>query len=161
MNKPQVKALLEVISSDEARPVLTHAMIDILENNMVLVATDSYKLAAVALSTTEDDRTHVGKFISRELLTKWYKLANTKDILSTQELLDMAKTDESMKFPKWQSLLEQQKAQSTSSITFNAQYALTLEKLAGQPLSYKLHGDMGAMRANINDSVYLLMPMKS
>jgi hypothetical protein len=89
MNKSQVKALLDVISTDEIRSVLTYALIDEFEGRLMLIATDGYALAAIALANTDKElcALHKGKLVSRQSLTRWYKLASAKDILSTEELL--------------------------------------------------------------------------
>ena len=101
-----------------------------------------------------------GKFVSRQSLTRWYKLASVKDILGTEELLSMAESVESMHYPQWQPLVERHKPESTTCIAFNAQYAVMLAKLAGSNLSFTLQGNSGAMLARQHDSSYLLMPLR-
>jgi DNA polymerase III sliding clamp (beta) subunit (PCNA family) len=162
MNKSQVKALLDIISTDEIRPVLTYALIDEFEDRLMLVATDGYALAAIVLANADKElcALYKGKLISRQSLTRWYKLASAKDILSTEELLSMAESIEAMHYPQWQPLVKSHKPESTTCIAFNAQYAVMLAKIAGSNLTYTLQGNTGSMLARQHDSSYLLMPLR-
>lgn len=162
MNKSQVKALLDVISTDEIRPVLTYALIDEFEDRLTLIATDGYALAAIALANTDKElcALYKGKLISRQSLTRWYKLASVKDILGTEELLGMAESIESMHYPQWQSIAKNHEPENTTRIAFNPQYVVTFTKLAGSNLSFTLKGNGGAMLARHDDNLYLLMPLR-
>jgi len=154
------------MSSDETRPILTNAYLDNYHDTLVLVATDSYKLVAIQLG--EADMVLAGRFIPRAELIKWYKLAATRDLLTLEVIAGMAIVDNDSKYPAWQKLLDKQEEETdpkytgaTDSISFNASYALTLEKLAGQSLSYQLNGYMGQMQATTDDGLYILMPLKA
>jgi hypothetical protein len=169
LNKSQVRSFLEVISSDESREVLTYAYIDLYKGRPVLVATNSYILAAIYLP--DELKEHVGKFISRADITRWYKLAKAKDMLGANDLLEMASGDKPFKYPDWQRLIDSQEEQgpersgATDKISFDAKYAMTLQSLAGQQLVYTLHGRRGVMVAVGLENkwretgLYLLMPM--
>jgi hypothetical protein len=172
LTKKQVKALLEVLSKDDTRPILEHALIDDYQGQLTLVATDSYKLIALKLHiTSADGQEYIGKLVSRDDLTRWYKLAATKDTLMTNDLLAMAAASD-MNYPKWQDLLKEKtasgngrtdqdlKPEAVSKIGFQADYAVTLEKLAGTQLFYEFHGPFGAMLARTDDGLFILMPLK-
>lgn len=166
LNKSQVKAFLDVLSKDESRPVLCYAKLDIVNDRLVLVATNSYILAAVNLEASEDGKQkYAGQMVHRDDLTRWYKLANTKDNLTTEEILLMSQPAE-VKYPKWLRLFYDDKAEllegeSVDRVTFNSNFALTLEKVAGSPLTYTFHGDLGPMVATTSNGLYCLMPLKS
>jgi hypothetical protein len=173
LSKQQVKALLDVLSKDDTRPVLEHALIDDYQGRMVLVATDSYKLVALNIGPLDGWPEHVGKFVSRDALTRWYKLAGNKDMLGAEELVEMATVDDDLAYPKWQNLLKERDPSGVgyteqdlqpvpiSKLSFNAKYALTLETVAAHVLTYELHGPLGAMIATTDNGLFILMPMKS
>ena len=172
LNKRQVKALLEVISADLTRPALTYAYIDDYDGKTVLVATDSYKLAVLDVGRVPDPEAHVGKFVARAELLKWYKLAESRDLLTSEGVLGMAeRIDEAIKYPDWRMLLtrhyervatlvKHKEFVGASQLSFNTEYAVHLETLAGGNLNYKLTGNIDMMVATKNGNLYILMPRK-
>lgn len=172
LTKRQVGALLEVLSKDEARPILQHAKIDMYKGKPVLVATDSYKMCILSLS---DDVTPImGHVVHRSDLLKWYKLASHKDVLRDTDLFGMHRADDQAMFksdnadkseyPKWQPILDRGKEapETISAISFNAEYVATMQKLSGTEggLRWEFTGRLDPMICNMNDDIYVVMPLK-
>jgi len=156
--KPQVKALLEIMSSDDARPALCHAWIENINDYPQLVATDSYH--AVMFKLPRDMDGQAGESISRTDLTRFYKLMERKDSFSDIEVMGMVKKSD-RRFPAMGQILDKVPGEgSTEQISFNARYASNLEKVAGQPLIYKTTGKLNPMTANIDGNTFILMPLK-
>lgn len=164
LSKKQVKALLEVISDDEARPVLTTALLDEHDGRAVLIATDSYKMAIIDLEMEGDFPEFVpvkGNLIARQSLVTWYKLAAAKDYINNEQLIDMSeKPAEHMKWPEWKQILKVEDGAGLYRMSFNAQYAATLQTLAGQPLQYDVVSDHSPMIAKDHANTYVLMPCR-
>lgn len=166
LNKKQVGALLKVISKDTSRQALTNAHVDKWGDDYVLVATDGYVLCALQLGS--DVWMLNGKNIRRSAIEKWYKLATGKDRLDTEALRHVSGSDyadnggyDDSEYPKWQSLIPTSLADGSVDITFNAEYARTLQELDGSDgLTYELRGELGAMMANTGNGTYLLMPKR-
>jgi DNA polymerase III sliding clamp (beta) subunit (PCNA family) len=164
LTKKQVKSLLEVISSDDTRPMLQQVKIDTFEDKPVLVATDGYVLAAINL----DDSVlpEVGKMIDRSEIVKWYKLATNKDIFSEATLLELPKTHIEGVYPVWQKLVPEAKDFSAqASMRFNAQYMATIQTLAARDgynagLCWELYGKLSPLVARDESGTYLVMPLK-
>lgn len=165
LTKKQVKSLLDVISSDTARPVITHVKIDTYEGHPVLVGTDGYTL--VALRLTDDILPSMGQLIPRAELTKWYKLAGTKDRLTEADLIPMAVPDDKSfengrtNYPEWQKLIPTEFG-SLPSFALNANYLLTMQTLNDAPLTWQLGmTKLTPVIARANDNLYVIMPLKS
>lgn len=159
LNKKQVGALLKVLSSDKTRPVLMElAICADSSDQTVLVATDGYVLAALPAADLKDLR---GKSITRDSLTRWYKLASTRDALSAGELKDIAGEPSGM-YPNWNALIDQQHPSEIASVIVNAEFMAIMQKLAGdEPLKYKFHGPHGALIADRDGARYVVMPLKA
>lgn len=165
LTKKQVKMLLDIISSDTARPVITHAKIDTYEGHPVLVGTDGYVLTALRLS--DDVLPVIGQLIPRAELTKWYKLAGTKDRLTEEDIIPMAVPDSksfengNANYPEWQKLIPTE-AGALPSFTLNANYLLTMQTLNDAPLTWQLGmTKLAPVIARANDNLYVIMPLKS
>lgn len=162
LTKQQIKALLEVLSSDEVRPILTQASIELYNDVTHLVATDSYKLVAIPVNGVSD---MVGKRIPREELVKWYKLASNKDRFTDDNVRELATIDpeEHGKYPDWQKLVpkeDEEKSQQTS-IGVQASYLVTMEKLADQPggMYWDCYNNT-MLVSRVNGSIYLVMELR-
>ena len=166
LNKKQVGALLKVIGKDTSRAILTNAHIDRYDDSYVLVATDGYVL--VALKLGDDAEMLMGKNIRRSAIEKWYKLADGKSRLNTEELRHVSGSDyadngsyDESEYPKWQNILPSGDAMGLDELTFNAEYAKNLQDLdGGEGLTYKLHGVLKAMVASNDSGTYVLMPKR-
>ena len=156
--KPQVKALLEIMSSDDARPALCHAWIQNINDYPQLVATDSYH--AVMFKLPKGMIGQAGQSIDRVDLTRFYKLMERKDLLGDDEVAAMLKKS-GRTFPKLNLILENIPEEgNTEQISFNANYAIDLEKVAGQPLTYQTTGRLNPMVATSDNNTFILMPLK-
>lgn len=162
LTKRQVKALLEVISADESRPVLTHAKIDTFNDQTVLVATDSYKLAAINLDP-KIVKPILGQLIPRAELQKWYKLATNKDFLTDTDLLTITvKESEVGKYPQWQQLVpDKKKFSALAGIGLNASYLLTIQTLIDTTaLMLEFYGPLMPVVIRHDQNTYIVMPIK-
>lgn len=161
LTKKQVKALLEVMSSDTVRPVICTAKVDTYEGRTVLIATDGYQLAAL---DAPELKGHEGKLIDRTELIKWYKLASTKDRLDEAALIEMknARDDDKWygEYPEWVKIIEAQERAELTKIALNANYMLTMQVLADKTLVYDTHGQRGAVMARDDNNLYVIMPLK-
>lgn len=165
LSKKQLKAFLEVMSSDTSRPVLNHAKIDTYDGHPVLVATDGYVLTALRL--TDDVLPIVGQLIPRTELIKWHKLANTKDRLTEKDIIPMAVPDDkgfhngNAQYPEWQKLIPTEVG-SLPSFTLNANYLLTMQVINETPLTWQFGiTKLTPVIARANNNLYLVMPLKS
>jgi DNA polymerase III sliding clamp (beta) subunit (PCNA family) len=164
LTKKQVKTFLDVISSDDSRPVLTHAKIDTFDGQAVLVGTDSYKLAALQLKDTILPA--MGNLVPRTELLKWYKLASNKDYLTETELAAMSTSEENIgKYPEWQRLVPDAKDMTAlTSINVNALYLATMQELTGDyakiGLEWQFYGALAPIVARRDGNIYIVMPLK-
>lgn len=163
LTRKQVKALLGITGKDDTRPALTELWVAEHGDNTYLVATDSYRMALLKLDMAPElDIEHdVGQELAvpRQELEKWYKLAKGRDILIETDVINMLEVSEH-KHPKIDPIMAREPAEARK-LSFNAKYALELETLAGDPLTYELGGDNGALIANTRDNYYILMPLRS
>lgn len=161
LSKKQVKALLEVVSSDVSRPVLCHASVSEYKDELYLTATDSYKLVALKLSDviTKDD---INKVVSRDDLVKWYKLASSRDYFTEETLSDLLKAPETQ-YPLWGNIMPVSEQIPQTQFIVNANYLLTMQTIAEtQGLTWRLYDKFAPLVANDrNDNIYLVMPLKS
>ncbi|WP_157929167.1 hypothetical protein [Mycobacteroides abscessus] len=155
LSKKQVKALLEVMSSDTTRPVLMAAKVDKHDEETVLVAMDGYVLAELAAPELGE---HVGKYLSRAELTKWYKLAGNKDQLTHEGIVEMLSTEEDYNYPEWQRLMGGLNQQPIDALAVNPKYLVTMNALADSTLTWKFNGH--ALKAEHERNTYLVMPLK-
>lgn len=153
MKKQQIKAILDMTKNEYRQP-LTYLQIDLYNDKPVLVATDSYTL--IALYADESMRDKVGQGITRNTLEVWYKLASGRDMLDFTTL----ETEEHANFPKWQGIVEKMEQKPSDQLGFDSKLASRLETIAGEQLYYKLSGNGGAMIANTEKGLFVLMPLK-
>lgn len=156
--KQQVKALLDVMSADDARPGIAQSWVELLNDEPHLVTTDSYQAVCFKLPATFSDR--AGEVITRAELLKFYKLMERKDQLTTEQVETMLQPAENRP-PEFKMIVEKlPKEGNTEQISFNAKYALNLEKVAGQPLVYRMTGKLNPLVAETAGDLFILMPMK-
>jgi hypothetical protein len=159
LTKKQVKALLDVISADTSRPVLCTAYIRRSgDGQTYLVATDGYvltKLYSPGLAA------HEGKFLKRESLIRWTKLAGTKDVLADEEIIEMLTNDDVGSFPATDPLLENLTPTGQTVFNVNPKYLVTMEQLADTALQWTVHGGTNPYIARSDKNVYVVMPLKS
>lgn len=166
MNKKQLGAFLKVMSKDDSRPILCTAKVDRYKDDLVMVATDGYVLAAVKLD--EDARELEGKLIRRSALEKWYKLATGKSRLTSDELISVSSDDYGQNggyqdgdYPQWQNLVPQTEPEGQDTMHFNADFFKTIQDLDGQnSVRVKLYGRLSPMVFETERGLYLAMPMK-
>ncbi|NIL77146.1 hypothetical protein [Rhodococcus sp. B10] len=162
LNKRQVGALLKVISADTARPVLTELAIATDKSGQaVLVATDGYVMAILPAAELSDVK---GKTITRDALTRWYKLAATRDTLKVDSLRDMVGEPAGV-YPNWEQQIDNMHEAAVTQLLVNPDYLKFMEQLAGdlgrsKTLSYTFHGVYGALVAEHNGARYVVMPLK-
>jgi len=170
LTKKQVKAFLDVLSSDSARPVLTQASIELYNDVSHLVATDGYMLAAIPVNGVSD---MIGRRIEREDIVKWYKLANTKDLFTDDNVRELAKetftdfgdkdTDGKLhgKYPEWQNSYDERAA--FTSVNLNVKYLVTAQNVLGTEhgIEMQFYGDKFSPVVIKNDgTLVLVMPLK-
>lgn len=157
LTKRQVKAFLDVVSADETRPILCNAMISIFEGEPYLMATNSYKLAALGLP--HELVALDGLSISRESLVRWYKLAENKDFFTDETVRELA-TELEGTYPEWQQFLKPL-TDNSPRIAFNAEYMLTMQILHGDSLTWEFGTSLQPIVAYASDNIYLVMPLRS
>lgn len=156
LSKRQVKALLDVMSSDDTRPGICQAWVDERNGKRVLVAVDGYHLVAL---NTELDSKQVGKVITREDLTKWYKQATAKDSFTDKVANDLL-TERLHRYPdNWTSFIPTEPEQM-GVFTLNARYLTDLETVNDYPLTYKTYGRLRPFIAETDSGLYIIMPIK-
>lgn len=167
MNKKQVGALLKVMSKDDMRPILCSGYVDKFRDEVVLVVTDGYKLAAVKMG--DDAEELMGKMIRRSAIERWYKLATGKSRLTGEELVHVASDDYGQhgsyrdgNFPQWQGLVPNEEPEKQDTMHFNADFFKVVQDLDGaDSLEVKLYGKLAPMVVDTERGYYMVMPMKS
>lgn len=160
LSKKQVKAFLDVLGKDDSRPTIMRASVQEYEGHMYLVATDSYKLAALYIGDVVTEE--LSMYIEREDLVKWYKLASNKDSFDYSELKERLQPQgDQDRFPAWQKLVPKEEPTPLPSVYFNARFMLTMEELADSSLKWEFNGRLGPMLAKQGNSIYIVMPLKS
>lgn len=167
LNKKQVGALLKVMGKDSSRPVLENLYVTTINDKLSVIATDGYLMAVLEIDA-EDGMVLNNKCIRRSAIEKWHKLATGKDRLNTNELIKISAQDYADNngyydgsYPDITSILDNSdKGEATLKIVFNAEYMKIVQDLAGKPLQYKLNGVLGALRADNEGDIYLIMPIK-
>lgn len=156
LSKKQVSYLLKVVSSDYTRPVLCGVYIDEYKGDTVVVATDGYVLVMLK---APDLKEHVGQFIAREEIVKWYKLASYKDNFDGS--IQAMYSELFSNYPQWQKIVNKIEKAAVDSITFNEDYVYNMCKLAGTPLTWTMNGKNGAITStDKHDNMYVVMPLK-
>lgn len=159
LTRKQMKAFLNVMAKDEARPALCRASVEIYDGEPVLVATNGYMLAALKLG--DECSGAVGLCVMRKELIKWYKLAERKDIFTEEQLLEILEEND-VEFPKWQKAIPPiESAEGVERLSFNGAYANTLEILNDCPLEFVMHGRVGALVAENSKAILVLMPLRA
>jgi hypothetical protein len=157
LNKKQVKALLDIIPNGvHEQAVLKTLYIDTYMGKTVAVATNGDVLVAIEASALAS---HVGKFMLRDELLKWYKLASTRSILTSVEIASLLVEDD-MKYPNWQVLISNLTPQPSTTVDVNPSYLVKMEELAGESLRWTMHGDVKPYIASNEVGKYVVMPLK-
>lgn len=169
LTKKQVKAFLEVLSSDNARPVLTQASIRTCTDDVShLVATDGHMLAAIPVNGVSD---MIGRRIKREDLVKWYKLASTKDVFTDDDVRELAKevytdfgdkdTEGKLygKYPEWQKLVPTGERAAFTGVNLNVKYLATAQNVLGTDhgIEMQFYGDKFSPVVIKNDGTLVLV----
>ena len=159
LTKKQVKALLSVMSSDTTRPYICCANINKVNDQLYLTVTDGYQLASIELSENVDDLDEY--YIKRQDLINWYKLAGSKDIFDEIQLRLIAtkRLQGDVKYPIWSSLIPRDEI-AINSMFYNTELLNNMQNLSGKPLLWKFYGDDKATVARIDQTIYLVMPLK-
>lgn len=162
LNKRQVKSLLDIISKEEHRHVINCVTVQEVDGKFYLVATDSYKMALLAVES-EELLKFKDKLLNREALTKWYKLASAKNYLTEDTLAKMFEEESkqvSGDYPRVEGLINITPT-PVDGFKFNASYMLSLETLnSGKPLEYKTSGYASPAIAEHDGNKFVIMPVK-
>lgn len=165
MNKKQVGALLKVMGKDNTRPALMVGKVDTYEDEVVLVATDGYKLAAVYMEGADE---LVGKLIRRDAIERWYKLATGKSRLNGEELVKVSADDFAQhgeyadsQYPEWQGLMPKGMPEAQELMYFNAEFFKIIQDLNGaESVKVELYGPLSPMVIKSSVSLSLVMPKR-
>lgn len=158
LSKKQLKNLIDVISSDDTRPALTHLAVTKIGEGIYLTATDGYHLAALRVSNDWEPYLEKGG-IPRAELVKWYKLATAKDVLTEQELFTMI-TEMDKPFPPIADIADNLRGTITK-IGLNMVYCLRMQELAGHPLQWTFGtSHLSPAIARDDGNIYIVMPVK-
>lgn len=161
LNKKQVKSLLDIISKEEHRHVINCATVQEVNGKFYLVATDSYKMALLAVES-EELLKFKDKLLSRGALTKWYKLASANDYLVERALAIMFEEESNLvsgDYPRVEGLINVTPT-PVDGFKFNASYMLSLETLnGGEPLEYKTSGYASPAIAEHDGNKFIIMPI--
>lgn len=154
ITKRQVKILLDITKND-VREVLTQLKIDKHDGRTYLVCTDSYRLAAIEINVADSV---VGKVVSRYDIETWYKLANSKDTFTDQDVEAMAKDSMTQQYPVWQNILPKDKPVADTTISLNGRYMLDFDILADGNLVYELHDGLYIAKNSLG--IFLVMGLR-
>jgi hypothetical protein len=159
LKRPQVKAMLDIISKDNTRPAIENAKVVKYGDKLYLTGTDGYVMFMLEV---EDDSLQ-GRTIYRSYIETWYKLASGKDYLTEEVLEGMTYNDDT--FPDITPIVDRALVGADSDkIGFNADYAKKIQALfASDGLTFKLNGILGAMvheQTGDNSGYGILMPLK-
>lgn len=161
LTKQQIKEVLNIFKRADGRLPLQHFAITKEFETTYLVATDSYILIAYELDNSFDDL--VGKGITYDDLNKWYKLASTKDMFTSETIREFELVP--VEYPKWQALIQDKlNPTETTSTMFNTELLTPITKLAtnGTSCHVTFNGDMNPIDIKVtNNSGYaVIMPLK-
>lgn len=160
LKRQQVKAMLDIISKDNARPAIENAKVVKYGDKLYLTGTDGYVLFMLEV----ENESLQGRAIHRSHIEKWYKLATGKDYLTEEVLDEMPYTDDT--FPDIENIVKSAMVGGeTDVIGFNADYAKKVQVLFGvDGLTLKLNGKLGAMvfepKGQDNKGYGIIMPLK-
>lgn len=160
LKRQQVKAMLDIISKDDSRPVLEHAKVLKYGDKLYLTGTDGYVMFMLEV----EDETLQGRAIHRSYIERWYKLATGKEYFTEEVLQELTYNDET--FPDITSIVDKALVGADSDkIGFNADYAKKVQVLFGAGgLTLKLNGILGAMvyeQTGDNAGYGIIMPLKT
>ena len=160
LKRQHVKAMLDIISTDNMRTAIENAKVIKYEDKLYLTGTDGYVLFMLEV---ENESLH-GRAIHRSHIEKWYKLATGRYYLTEDVLDEMPYTDDT--FPDIENIVKNAMVGGeTDVIGFNADYAKKVQTLFGVGgLKLKLNGKLGAMvfenTSNDNKGYGIIMPLK-
>lgn len=158
ITKRQVKILLDITKND-TREVLTRLKIDQHDGRTYLVCTDSYRLVAIEIDVASDV---IGKTVTRDELEKWYKLANSKDVLTDQDIETLAKNSEQpshlIQYPAWRKIVPVAEPVAETSISINGRYLLDFDILADSNLVYELHDQLYMAKSDMG--IFIVMGLR-
>ena len=154
LTKKQVKALLDIMSSDDARPVLAGVHIAEFKGKVCAIATDSYILAAMPCELPLGEKS----FVPRSSIERWHKLATAKSTLEKYELADMLEVSPS-NAPNFERVVPEEE-QEQKAVSFQARYMVALESLKTSPLVLSLRSSVGVGVDDTTDSTYVIMPLR-
>lgn len=160
LKRQQVKALLDIVSKDNARRAIENVKVVKYQDKMYLTGTDGY----VMLMLEVQNEALLGRAIHRTEIERWYKLATGKDYLTEEVIDEMHYTDED--YPKIEGIVDNALVGAPSDVIgFNADYAKKVQTLFGvDGLTLKLNGKLGAMvfenKGNDNKGYGIIMPLK-
>lgn len=162
LRRKQIKALLDVMGSDKTREPLTRCVIDKLDDQYYLVATDGYKLVALKLKSEINGEALENRHIKRNDLITYYKLADTNSVFNEQTIAELSKMTLSgdQKFPMWQDVYKSiiAKQNPKDNILFNANYLITMQILNDNiPINYKI-SELALF--NNENNIYIVMGLK-
>lgn len=161
LTKTQVKALLDVVPSDTMKPALNRlAIVSDKDGRTHVAATDGYRAVLFDARELDDIK---GSFVGRSDLIRWYKLADKRDRLTSDNLREYAKIgDDGHPYPDIFNILTSRETAAIDKIAMDPSYLLTFERLAGFIPTYTTHGSGGYWLANIRhgDVQLIVMPRK-
>lgn len=152
VNKKQVKAILDILSKDDARP----ALMDMFVQDGYLYATDAFHLLRVPTELKN------GKAISSRDLLKTYKLASSKDMIELDDLARVSTVD----YPKNIKEMLPKDRLEKFSVALNSKYIDNLSRAIGDTgLKFTFTGSGLSPVLVTGESVYhsidgLIMPIK-
>ena len=143
-----------------------NAKIDTYEGTPHLVATDGYVLVAIKLDDEASEL--LGTMIRRSAIEKWYKLANGKSRLTSEELVSVSRGDyadngsyQTGDYPEWTRLIPKEYRNPVGKIAFNATYMNTLQEVDGSDgMEWSIGGALEPVMAKNERGVYIFMPRK-
>ena len=159
MNKKQVKAFLNVMGKGREREILCGALVYELNGKLGLIATDGYILSMIYMETIGDNLE--GKWIDRNMIDRWYKLAGAKDILTGADLTEMVSEKYTEReYPKVDEILKSETS-PISRISFNAEYLTTIQQINnGIPVELNFNGENGKIIIDNEITYSIIMPIK-
>ena len=159
MNKKQVKSFLNVMGKGREREILCGALVYELNGKRGLIATDGCILSMIYMETIGDNLK--GKWIDRNMIDRWYKLAGEKDILTGADLTEMVSEKYTEReYPKVDEILKSETS-PISRISFNAEYLTTIQQINnGIPVELNFNGENGKIIIDNEITYSIIMPIK-
>lgn len=159
MNKKQVKAFLNVMGKGREREILCGTLVYELNGKRGLIATDGYIMAMIYMDGIADNLK--GRWIDRDMIDRWYKLAGGKDILTGADIAEMVSEKYTEKeYPKVGEYLKPE-ISPVSRISFNVEYLRTIQQLNNDtPVILEFNGENSKIIID-NEIMYsIIMPLK-